>query len=385
MSNLLPTLFHKTKIGAIFQWQVEVQGDEIVTTYGLLGGQKTEARKRATPKNVGRKNETTGEQQAFAEAKSMHKFKLDRKYSFTPEAAQEPLELPMLAHEFGKVKNATYPFDLQPKLDGVRCLAKWEEDRVVLMSRSGKPYHIPHISEALQTFLPRDRKLDGEIYVHGMSFQEIVTLVKKYREESKVLEFHVYDCPIDNQEEKQWTERYRDLCETFGLAVNPGNIKLVPTWTVSAQEEKDEVFGRCIEDGYEGAIARLHHGLYQYGYRSRELLKIKDFDDGEFPVIGAYQGEGKFEGCVTWTCEAPNGLPFGVCPKGTLEKKKEWWWVFCRRPSAFIGRLMKVKYFGFTDDGLPRFPIGLGFREDEDMSDPENGEDDWIEVPHVAD
>jgi ATP-dependent DNA ligase len=372
---MFETLYHKGKAGTLYQWDIEVQGDEIVTTYGLVDGQKQEARKRAFPKNIGKKNETSAEQQALAQAKSMHKFKLDRKYSLSPDEAEELLELPMLAKPIEKVKKITYPLDLQPKLDGVRCLAKWDGDEVVLMSRSGKPYDVPHISRSLESFLPRGTKLDGEIYVHGMTFQEVLTLAKKNREESIELEFHVYDCPIEDHEDRPWSERYMNLCETFGLATDMEKIKLVPTWTVNNKEELDETYLRCIEDGYEGAIARLHHGKYLYGYRSSELLKIKDFQDGEWPIVDAYEGEGKFEGCVTWVCEMEDGATFGVCPKGSLEEKKAWWELWLLDPSQIKDRPYKVQHFGFTDEGLPRFPIGLGFRDQIDISNPENGED----------
>jgi len=368
-------LYHKSKAGSLYSWQIEVQGDEIVTTYGLIDGQKQEARKRAYPKNVGKKNETSGENQAFVEAKAMHKFKLDRKYSLTPDEAEEPLELPMLAHDFDKIKKVVYPLDIQPKLDGVRCLAKWEGDEIILMSRSGKLYDVPHIAATLKEFLPRGTKFDGEIYVHGMTFQEIVRLVKKNREDSNRLEFHVYDCPIDDAEDRGWSDRYKDLCGTFGLALDPGVIKLVPTWTANNEEEKNDLYVRCVEDGYEGAIARFHKGLYQYGYRSRELLKIKDFKDGEYTIVDAYEGVGKFEKCITWVCDVGDGRTFGVCPKGSLEEKKTAWTAWCTDKTIFIGQSYKVKYFELTDEGIPRFPIGLGFRASEDMSNPESGED----------
>jgi hypothetical protein len=32
-----------------------------------------------------------------------------------------------------------------------------------------------------------------------------------------------------------------------------------------------------------------------------------------------------------------------------------------------IGNMLKVKYFELTDDGIPRFPVGLGVRLTEDM------------------
>ena len=33
-----------------------------------------------------------------------------------------------------------------------------------------------------------------------------------------------------------------------------------------------------------------------------------------------------------------------------------------------VGKMLKVKFFELTDDGIPRFPVGLGVRLEEDMS-----------------
>ena len=42
--------------------------------------------------------------------------------------------------------------------------------------------------------------LDGEIYIHGKSFQQIVRLVKKLRPESKTLQYHIYDIADQTKE-----------------------------------------------------------------------------------------------------------------------------------------------------------------------------------------
>lgn len=80
----LPPLYHQAKSGKIHVWRVWTEGDTIVTEHGQVDGEKLTARKRATPKNVGRSNETTAEEQARLEAKSMWQKKRDHKYHLTP-------------------------------------------------------------------------------------------------------------------------------------------------------------------------------------------------------------------------------------------------------------------------------------------------------------
>lgn len=178
---MFPTLYHKARSGAVHSWQVETDGHIIISTHGQVDGKKIISQKVAEPKNVLRANATTASEQAVIEATAMHKFKLDRKYSLTPEEAKEDVLLPMLAQPFEKREaKLTYPLDVQPKLDGVRALARWEGDKVVLISRSGKPWLVTtHINEQLEHIMPKGTVLDGEIYLHGKGFQWITARTKK--------------------------------------------------------------------------------------------------------------------------------------------------------------------------------------------------------------
>ena len=98
----LPILYHKGKSGAIYSWKIWTEGETIWSEHGQIDGEKQIAERLATAKNVGKANETTDEQQAELEAKSMHTFKLERKYSLSKEEADEPMLLPMLAHDYYK-------------------------------------------------------------------------------------------------------------------------------------------------------------------------------------------------------------------------------------------------------------------------------------------
>ena len=142
-----PTLYHEARTGKLHSWRVWTEGAHIWTEYGTDEGEKNRTCKLAIAKNVGKKNATTAEQQAEREAQAMWQKKLDRKYRRNRDAARETVFLPMLAHDWTKQKKLPeMPVDTQPKLDGVRCMAYWKEDNVILMSRAGKEYTVPHIS-----------------------------------------------------------------------------------------------------------------------------------------------------------------------------------------------------------------------------------------------
>ena len=125
-----PTLYAKASNGKTKEWTIKVveNGDddpEIVVNHGYVGATIKEDRKAIRAgKNIGRSNETSKLQQAINEAESKFTKKQDGNYVEDINQAVPNL-LPMLAHPYTKRgHNIVWPCYVQPKLDGVRCLAK---------------------------------------------------------------------------------------------------------------------------------------------------------------------------------------------------------------------------------------------------------------------
>jgi len=367
IQQTLPTLYHTGKSGAVYQCNIWTEGADIVTEYGQINGKMQIARQTATAKNVGKSNETSPEEQALLEAKAKHKKKLDRTYSLSIEEAQKEIFLPMLASSFDKRKHSVdYPVDVQPKLDGVRCMAFWRGDSVRLMSRGGKFWECSeHIEKQLEKVLPKGWVLDGELYIHGATFQEITKLVKKLRTESVNIEYHVYDVPRTEKDNKgEWDEhRMEALADFRDASIDCESVTVVDTYQASSEDEVFQLQSEFLENGYEGAIVREMDGIYRFGYRSNSLLKVKNFMDEEYKITDFTTGVGRFDGSIVWICETKDGQPFKVVPQGTMEERQETY----QNADKHIGELLKVKYFELTDDGIPRFPVGLGIRLTEDM------------------
>jgi len=362
-----PVLYHKGKAGELRVWKVWTEGNIIYTSYGVKDGEMQVSSKKALPKNVGRANETTAEEQALLEAKSMFTFKLERKYSETEDEAKEQLMLPMLAKEYSLSK-VSFPVTVQPKLDGCRALAYWEGDKVKLISRAGKEWTVPtHINKALESILPKDTIFDGELYVHGQSCQTITSWIKKLREETLLVEYHVYDVPV--VEGLEDTPSHFRMGYLEGLSVkhrNTSTIQFVYTRVCNSEEEIKAFERSVVSNGYEGAIVRNHDGLYTFGYRSQDLMKLKVFQDSEFEVINIREGVGKFEGHAVFICKNDlNDKTFECTIASSMESRKE----IYNNKADYIGQLLTVKYFHRTDDLVPRFPIALRFRPSEDLDD----------------
>lgn len=359
-----PTLYHKSKTGAIIEWNLSVDGSKITTVWGQSNGKKQTSELICTPKNEGRSNETNAEEQAIKEAEAQWKYQLDRKYRLTPEESEEVILFPMLARSKSvqRDENCSFPCHIQPKFDGLRCMAMWDNDEIILMSRNGKPYTVPHISEELKSILPKDTILDGELYVHGLSFQSISSWCKRVQPDTAKVCYRVYDCPTcEGINGRIWEERFEDLKDIVGKGSD--FISVCETKKVYNMDEVFEYQSECVADGYEGAILRTLNGRYLWGQRSRhELLKVKLFVDDEFEIIGYKSGlQGtKEENAVIWKCKTKTGKEFFARPSGSIEDREE----KLKEADKYIGKFYTVKFFEYTDDGNLRFPVGEGFKED---------------------
>lgn len=363
----LPILYYKDKKGSLHQWEVWASKGYVYTRHGMVGGKMQESGKECFPTNVGRANHRDAVAQAKFEAKSMHKFKLDRKYAISPEEAEEVNFLPMLiASDFDSpaALKLEYPVHVQPKLDGNRAIAYWEGGKVKLLSRGGKFYNMPHISDQLEKTMPQDMVLDGELYVHGIKCTDLSSLAKKQQKGSTTVSYHVYDIPscVDC-----WGERSREI-HRWHKKISPDVIPHIEIVRTHPAECREAVLGyeRAFKKmGYEGAVVRVINGpAYEWGHRSRNLFKVKTFQDAEFKVVRVEHGRGKMEHCAIFICVTKDGNEFGVMPEGTQEEREAYY----TNRKKYIGKKLTVKFFHLTNDGIPFHPVGKGFRDKKDLA-----------------
>ena len=361
------TVYKKTSTGKIQQWRAWVERTEtgylLKVESGQTDGKLTETVGQVIDEG---KQKRTAEEQAIFEANSKLSKKRDEAYFDSIEAAQTQVKLlPMLAHPFDKRKhNINYPAIVQRKFDGVRCLAVLNSDgSVKLLSRKGKEYpHLQHIkADVWENNDDTNIVLDGELYSDTLTFQQLVGLVKRVTlkpgndQQMYEVSLRVYDC-VDLNNEADFTDRYQTITNITNGA---GYLSLVENVRVDNEEEIHAAQARFVEEGYEGAMVRNLTGAYAIGTRSANLQKVKTFLDGEYPIVGFTQGTGGETGCVIWECSTSDGQTFRVRPRGTQEDRK----VLFENGSNYVGQQLTVRYQELTDDGVPRFPVGIAIRD----------------------
>lgn len=355
-----PTLFARAANGKVKQWSVQVLNDAtVVSRHGYVNGKLTEAKRTVTHgKNQGRANATTALEQAVSEARGKYNKKLDEGYAEADERGADRADetlLPMLALEYRKRgRDIVFPCYVQPKLDGVRVV--YHDGR--LTSRNGKPF--ASVSHIAQELVAVPAVLDGELYSDKLSFQEIVGLVKKRKLSSddiaalKHISLWVYDVITDGP----FAKRHQHLKDMF-LHRDYAHVKLLETETCDKRGDVQLFHDKYVARGYEGVMLRNADGIYRVNVRSKDLQKYKEFFDDEYKVVGYTEGEGCEQGLVIWTCVTQAGQRFNVRPRGTHQERAR---VFAHAGS-YIGKSLTVRYQELTDDGVPRFPVGIAFRD----------------------
>lgn len=353
-------------------WEGWVEGDaseaKVVLQYAkALDGKTTRREYQAQRKNIGRSNETTCLEQAQLELDSRTSKQLDKGYVERQEDASKPstntlgLEKPMLAQSLDKVKPEQIDWSqayAQPKLDGHRALFK----DGVLYSRQGKPLDLPHIVDDLHMYGFDDLHLDGEIYLHGKTLQEISSLIKRPQEGTDSLVFHIYDL-VDS---KPYSERYQEIwSRLMELDEAPPTFDVVSTFNAGNFEELQKAHQINLAQGYEGTMLRWGSAGYEDGKRSKHLLKMKNFQDAEFEIIGYQEGKPYVTKEMTfqvpvWVCQTPSGKSFTCTAQGDRFEKHALW----ETRAEHIGKQLTVKYHYLSKDGIPQLPVALRFRED---------------------
>lgn len=284
---------------------------------------------------------------------------------------------PMLAVE-ADIDTIRFPCYAQVKADGVRVVIK---DGVVL-SRSLKPIRNKHV----QSLFGHLHGLDGELIVGDPTapdvFQKTTSGVMSADGEPDV-KFYVFD---------YWNlpdDRYSVRMTAAGMKINKDDkVILVQYGLVHNKEELLQIHQELLNQGWEGTMIRNPYQGYKYGRstkKSQHLLKLKEFHDSEFKVVGFKErmhntnkakrnALGNLErssakdGLVGMDTLGALVLEYGEdtfdCGTGFDDQQRKWIW---EHREEFLGSLAKVKYQPSGAKDKPRFPVWIGWRDEEDM------------------
>ncbi len=323
----------------------------------------------AKPKNIGKSNETSGEEQAVLESEAKYRKQLAQGgYKENIEDVdKEEFFSCMLAKSYDDRKDSVqFPPGVysQPKLDGIRCLISSKG----AFTRNGKEiFTVEHIKAIFaDKFEEYGEEIifDGEIYAHEFKndFNKIASLAKKLKptkedleESARSIQYWCYDCFLG----KNYI--FSDRCNFIKQIIknNKDNpVKIVETTHCKSQNDLDKCYENYMADGFEGQMIRFDK-IYE-NKRSSFLLKRKEFMDEEFQILDILEGEGnKSNMAGAMVFKNKDGKNFNSNIKGTWEYCAE----LLKNKEEYIGKLATIKFFNWTPDGFPRFPYVIGIRD----------------------
>lgn len=249
------------------------------------------------------------------------------------------------------------------KLDGVRALMYYKDGEIHTASRGGGEYdvattHLRTNPELLKIFSQKpDLILDGELYHHGSDWplQRISGLarLKEWKDECSQLEYWIYDY-ISNEKFRDRLTYLNSIKEQF-----PDNspIKILEQKSMTGYLDIKKEHDKYVKEGFEGLCARNPDREYGVNKRSAiYLIKLKEYKDDEFEVIGVKEGLRDEDMC--FVLKTSDGKEFSAKPSGDVSTRK----YYLAHPDEFIGKMATCKYFYYSKDGIPLQPILKNFR-----------------------
>lgn len=286
----------------------------------------------------------------------------------------------MLAKQADKVKDSSIEkvdtWVVSRKIDGVRCSFYWKDGEVKSASRGGGDYDPStyQIREhpALIKLLSENPGwiLDGELYKHGKSLQQIsgAARMEKTAGGCDWLEYYIYDVMIPDAPFEDRLQCLNDITELLNLSFNPERewkedelrVQIVPHVLVTGKNKKEQIMelhNQYVAEGWEGCVARDASKPYKYGGRGMEMVKFKMYQDAEFEITGISEGLRPEDMCFTLVTD--DGIEFKAKPMGSRELKEQ----YRANLPNLVGKLATVKYFYLSDDGTPLQPVLKAIRD----------------------
>ncbi|EGH00300.1 ATP-dependent DNA ligase [gamma proteobacterium IMCC2047] len=226
------------------------------------------------------------------------------------------------------------------KLDGVR--ARWDGKQ--LLSRNGKVFAAPAwFSAGFPNVV-----LDGELWLGRGQYQQTVSVVSRQQPHRgwRDVRYMLFDLPKNKQ---PFFGRYSEMQRLVEQSASV-YLGVIEQQRITSHDQLMAWLDAVVGAGGEGLM--LHHkdSFYMNG-RSTHLLKLKKFDDAEAVVVGYKNGKGKYTGMVgSLKLRMDNGKVFYVGSGLTDD---------LRANPPPLGSMVTFRHQGFTDSGLPRFPVYL--------------------------
>lgn len=270
-----------------------------------------------------------------------------------------------------------YPVRVEPKLDGLRCIAVKRNGAVTMFTRSGSPIEtLPTIKAAIEAAPWDNFVLDAECMGRDWNESASVVMSHKTAKDDSGMILNVFDAMVFDD----WRDQANDspLDDRIALAkelvaqVASEHVVQVGGITAKDQNALLKAYGKAIENGFEGIMVKKLGSPYIFK-RSDSVLKLKPIATYEGVIVGHYEGnrgskrEGLWGGFLV---VMPNGVVTKVGGGYNDKIRAE----ISIDPDSWIGKVVEVEGQpdpltpdGLTSDGKVRFPVFCRIRDPRDV------------------
>ncbi len=351
-------LYKKGKKGEIRTVIIKPFKDKYEVSYGVLNGKMQTQTTYPKQKNIGRSNETSILEQVLLECTSLVQSKQDRNGYTTDESGVKDVFYPMKISTFQKHGHKLdYPLLATVKLNGVNATYTLIDDELILTSRTATLYHpIPHLEtriKAMMKYLNVTRFV-GELFIPNTSLQKIISYVKKPKEQSKLLEFHIFDIP-------EFEGGYAERIVKCATLIDKDKVYFTEVTKLNNETELIEMHRDVTYDGYEGLVLHNIDSLYIPSTRSTTSMKYKTTLSQEYKIIG-YSIDKLNHPVFIFISD---GGEFKAKPKGTIQERE----ALLTNADLLIGSFATIEFETLGDPakgytiGKPLKPIMIGLRD----------------------
>ena len=283
------------------------------------------------------------------------------------------------ARLLGKIKRSipyAKPYLVQPKLDGERCrvLLSRGEPVKLLSSTGNLIVSVPHINRSLEEWyrvigsgchqVPIE--LDGELYCHGMHFEDIHSIVSREYVETlhpdrEKISLHLFDL-IDGRKQLERLENLefvRRGVERYAIPF----INVVNTYNANNLQKVLDLYEEIIKQGYEGIVVRCPNNLYERK-RSLRVMKFKPKQTDTYVINDVYEAvseQGVPKGIIGGFIVSSGEELFRVGAGELTHTERYRMWIL---RDQLPGRMLEVRYQTVTKKGLPKFALATRVMED---------------------
>lgn len=357
-------LYTRDSLGNVRVWYMEQEGNKYRTVAGLVNGERvTSEWTLASPKNIGKKNETSAEKQAETEV--LARYKKQKKTGYFEDVKDidkssyvEPMLAKLYKDYHDEINLEKGEWLMQTKYNGMRCVATKDG----LFTRKGEKYiSCPHIEESLKSFFEKhpEAVLDGELFNNELrqKLNEISKLVRKtvnitsedLKKSRELVHYYIYDgygFGLDKEhpyhERKQWIDS--NIIGTYT------HISKVEDFELKGKEDLDKHYQSLVGEGHEGAILR-HKNMKYENKRSKNLLKVKPEMDSEAKIVEVIEGSGNWSGTAKTATLDWGGKVFDATFKGTQDQLRD----VLKNKNKWLGKTVTFLYNDTTGLGTPNF------------------------------